>query len=126
MVIEAMNKEGLSLTAFAGLIMVDVSSCYEWMKEHREFSHAVARARACRTLWLERKLLRSRKGAETSAAIFALKNAAPHEWRDLKQTEHTHTVRAEMLTDDQLNAIAAGQSAADAGVIEGDYSVVEP
>ena len=88
---------------------------------HAEFSDAVARARAARVLWLERKLLRSRKGAETTAAIFALKNADPTEWRDLKHTEHRHVVSADMLTDEQLNAIASGASPADVGVIEGDF-----
>jgi hypothetical protein len=73
-------------------------------------------------LFLERKLLRSRKGAETTAAIFALKNAAPDEWRDLKQTEHRQMVSVERLTTEQLHAIASGVDPADVGVIiEGDF-----
>jgi hypothetical protein len=72
-------------------------------------------------LYLERKLLRSRKGAETTAAIFALKNAAPEEWRDLKQTEYRHSITWDKLTDEQLHAIASGVDPADVGVtIEGD------
>ena len=77
-------------------------------------------------LWLERKLLRSRKGAETTAAIFALKNAAPDDWRDIKTTEHRHTVSVETLTDQQLYAIAAGASPADLGIIEADYERLTP
>ena len=50
---------------------------YEWIKVHAQFSDAVARARAARVLHLERKLLSSRKGAEMSATIFALRNAEP-------------------------------------------------
>jgi len=96
-----------------------------WFFAHSEFSDAVSRARAARVLWLERKLLRSRKGAETTAAIFALKNADPTEWRDLKHTEHRHVVSADMLTDEQLNAIASGASPADVGVIEGDFERLE-
>ena len=114
-------SDGLSLTAFAGLIGQGRDTVYKWIRAHSEFSDAVSRARAARVLWLERKLLRSRKGAETTAAIFALKNADPTEWRDLKHTEHRHVVPADMLTDEQLNAIASGASLADVGVIEGDF-----
>jgi hypothetical protein len=74
-------------------------------------------------LWWELKLGRSRKGAETQASIFALKNVAPNEWRDIKTTEHKHSV--EKLTRDQLNAIAAGNSPADAGVIDAEYERVD-
>lgn len=119
LVIEAM-AEGISLTAFAGMIRVAPKTVYEWIKAHSEFSNAVARARGCRVLWLERKLLRSRKGAETTAAIFALKNACPDEWRDVKYQEHKYTLGIEKLTREQLNAIAAGVSPSDAGVIEGE------
>jgi hypothetical protein len=117
-------SEGLSLTAFAGLIGQGRDTVYKWIRAHSEFSDAVSRARAARVLWLERKLLRSRKGAETTAAIFALKNAAPDEWRDVKTTEHRQTFNADMLTDEQLDAIAAGANPADVGVagdlIEGE------
>ena len=119
-VIAAMS-DGLSLTAFAGLIGQGRDTVYKWIRAHSEFSDAVSRARAARVLWLERKLLRSRKGAETSAAIFALKNACPDEWRDLKQTEHRHSLSIQRLTTEQLHAIASGVDPADVGVtIEGD------
>ena len=118
-VIAAMS-DGLSLSAFAGLIGQGRDTVYKWIRAHSEFSDAVSRARAARVLWLERKLLRSRKGAETTAAIFALKNADPTEWRDQKHTEHRHVV-LDMLTDAQLNAIASGASLADVGVIEVDF-----
>jgi hypothetical protein len=113
--------QGFSLTAFAGSIRVAKDTIYEWIKVHAQFSDAVSRARAARVLWLETKLLRSRKGAETTAAIFALKNACPDEWRDLKQTEHRQVVSVERLTTEQLHAIAAGASPADVGVIDGDF-----
>jgi hypothetical protein len=119
-VIAAMS-EGLSLSAFAGLIGQGRDTVYKWIRAHSEFSDAVSRARAARVLWLERKLLRSRKGAETTAAIFALRNAAPDEWRDIKVTEHKHSLSPSSLTDAQLHAIAAGVSPADAGVIESDF-----
>ena len=104
--IERMGK-GLSLTAFAGTIGVSKHADYEWTRVHADFDDAMSRARPARTLWLEQKLLRSRKGAETTAAIFALRNAAPDEWHDIKHTTHDHNVRVEQLSDDQLMAIAA-------------------
>jgi hypothetical protein len=114
---------GISLAAFAGTIGVARKTVYEWIKAHSEFSDAVSRARAARQLWLELKLLRARKGAETQAAIFALKNAAPDDWRDVKTTEHRVSVAVETLSDQQLEAIASGVDPADVGVtgiIEGD------
>jgi hypothetical protein len=119
-VIAAMS-DGLSLSAFAGLIGQGRDTVYKWIRAHSEFSDAVSRARAARVLWLERKLLRSRKGAETTAAIFALKNADPTEWRDVKHSEHRHVVSVDKLTDEQLHAIASGASPADVGVIECNF-----
>jgi hypothetical protein len=104
----ASMAQGLSLSAFCGSIGKSKDQVYSWITLHSEFSNAVARARSKRVLWLEQKLLRSRKGAETSAAIFALRNADPTEWRDLKHTETTHLHAIAELTDAQLMAIAQG------------------
>jgi len=123
-VVELMGQ-GLSLTAFAGAIGHGRETIYGWIRAVPAFSDAVSRARAARVLHLERKLLRARKGAESTAAIFALKNAAPDEWRDVKQTEHRHSLSIDQLTTEQLHAIAAGVAPADVGVIEGDYQVVD-
>jgi hypothetical protein len=120
MLIEVTMREGISLAAFAGLIGVSKDTVYEWIKRHADFSDAVSRARPARLLFLERKLLRSRKGAETSAAMFGLKNADPEEWRDVKHTEHAHTLKVEQLTDAQLYAIASQKSRGNGTVIEGE------
>jgi hypothetical protein len=101
------------------MIRVGRETVYGWIKAHSEFSDAATRAKAIRALWLERKLLRSRKGAETTAAVFALKNACPDEWRDVRHTEHTHAIAPRTLTDAQLEAIAAGHSPSDVGIIDG-------
>ncbi|MFK4515873.1 hypothetical protein ABIF20_003238 [Bradyrhizobium japonicum] len=122
MVVEAMTSEGLSLTAFAGLIGVSRDAVYDWIRAHTDFSHAVSRARAGRVLYLERKLLRARKGAETSAAVFALKNAQPDEWRDVRAVDHQHNVKVETLTDAQLYAIASQKAGAHGTVIDGEYT----
>ena len=128
LVIEKM-AEGLSLTAFAGHIRVSLETVYAWMKTHKEFSEAVSRANPARVLALEVKLLKATKGAQTTAAIFGLRNAAPHEWRDVKYQEHQHNIITERMSDDQLYAIA-GQRAPhqattlhdQAPVLEGEYT----
>jgi hypothetical protein len=119
LVIEKARDQGLSLAAIAGVIGVAQDTIYEWKKVHSEFSDACSRARSARILWWELKLGRSRKGAETTASIFALKNAAPDEWRDVRHTEHTHAIAPRTLTDAQLEAIAAGHSPSDVGIIDG-------
>jgi hypothetical protein len=111
--------QGYSLTAFAGSIRIAPKTVYEWITVHSDFAHAVARARGARVAALEVKLLASRKGAETAAAIFALKNSAPDEWRDIKHTDHTLRISPKQLTDEQLEAIAAGHSPAELGIIDG-------
>lgn len=110
---------GYSLTAVAGMIGVSKDAIYDWIRAHSDFSDAVSRAKPGRLTALETKLLTSRKGAQTTAAIFALRNADPDEWRDVKHQEHSHSVRVETLSDAQLYAIAA-QSAPDGAVIEGE------
>ena len=119
-VIKAMG-EGVSLTGFAGLIGVSKDAIYDWIRVHHEFSHAVARAKAARVLWWERKLMRSRKGAETTASVFALRNADPTEWKDVRSVQHDHSLRIDTLSDAQLYAIASGQAVGDGTVIDGDY-----
>lgn len=122
--VQAHMGQGYSLTAFAGTIRVARETVYAWIKTHSEFSDAVARARAARVAALEAKLLRSRKGAETSAAVFALKNADPTEWRDVKHTEHSHKLAVETLSDAQLFAIASGKHVGDASVLDAEFERV--
>src|SRR5262249_4320221 len=123
-VLEAAHA-GCSLTAFAGIIGVSVDTIYEWRKCHSDFSEACSRAKPARVLWWERKLQRSRKDAETTAAMFALKNMSSDEWRDVKHTEHSHHMSADRLSTAQLHAIASGGIGGDGHTIDGEYSVVD-
>jgi hypothetical protein len=82
--------QGYSLTAAAG----DLGQCYDtliaWTQKHPEFAQAVKHGRAARTAILERELLSMgghKDGARITARIFALKNAAPHEWKDQVQVD---------------------------------------
>lgn len=82
--------EGLSLTAFAGHIGVDRSTISEWMAVHPEFSLACKRGQAVRTMTLERGMLHpDMPGPAVNARRFALANAAPDEWREKQQVEHS-------------------------------------
>ena len=62
--------------------------------------------------------MRSKKGAETSASIFALRNADPSEWRDIRNVQHDHFHSIAQLTDEQLLAIASGRSSDSAPMID--------
>ena len=88
----AAGDEGLSLTAFAGIIGVARSTINEWMGNHPEFSEAVKVHAAKRTLCLERGLLSSEQGPKVTARIFALKNADPENWKDKHEVEHSGAV----------------------------------
>jgi hypothetical protein len=124
--VEDYMAKGYSLTAFAGSIRKGRETVYGWMSAHREFSDAVSRGRAARTAALETKLLAARYGAQCSAAIFALKNAQPDEWRDLKHVETVNTQLVQ-LSDAQLMAIAAGMQGDLTGdVVDGTCERIEP
>ena len=84
-VIDFMSK-GYSLTAFAGNILVAFSTIQEWEKAHEAFSAAIKIGKAARTGILEKELLEKENGPQVTARIFALKNAAPDEWRE--KVEH--------------------------------------
>lgn len=111
-VLEA-GDEGLSLTAFAGIIKVDRDTITEWVKVHPEFSLAVKGHQARRTLKLERDLMRAPDGPNVTSRIFALKNAAPEDWRDKQDVALSGgldvTAKVDMtgLSPDQLRALAS-------------------
>jgi len=81
--------QGFSMTAFAGNISVARSTINEWMRTNPEFSEAIKIGQAKRTAFLERGLLEGDCGPRITARIFALKNAAPEEWRDRQHHELT-------------------------------------
>ena len=104
--IVALMATGLSKTAWAGHIGVCHDTVIEWAKQHPEFSDAVKRGQAARTLKLEQDLLAGTEGPKVTSRIFALKNAAPGEWRDKVETEHSGNVtvnRVERVIVDPAN-----------------------
>lgn len=86
-IIELM-AEGLSLTAAAAELNVCRDTVYEWAKQHPEFSDSKNLGSAKRQLFLERRLLSATDGPVVTSSIFALKNAAPDDWRDKTEVEH--------------------------------------
>lgn len=85
----AFMGEGYSLTAFAGKIGVCGDTVRQWQHDHSGFSAAVKKGQAARTMRLEGTLIAGETGPKVTAHIFALKNAAPDEWRDKQNVEHT-------------------------------------
>ena len=78
-VVEFLSK-GYSLAAFAGSIGVSRDTVYDWGKKLPEFSDALAKAKAARTLYWEKRLDVATKDAR--AVIFALRNACSEEWKN--------------------------------------------
>jgi hypothetical protein len=105
-------KAGLSLTAFAGGIGVARSTLNEWMAEFPEFSEACKKHGAIRARALEEGLLSSDVGARITARIFALKNAAPDEFKDKRETEHSGRIEYANMSEEEIDARLAKLSAA--------------
>ena len=95
-------RQGYSKTAAAAEIGVDRGTLAAWAREHPEFHSAVRLAEGLRTKKLEADLLAAEAGPVVTSRIFALKNAAPDEWRD--KVEHEHTHRYAEMTDEELAA----------------------
>ena len=83
------GREGLSLTGFAVKLGVSKQTVYNWMDEHPEFMDAIEKARAAAQEWWEAALrtqTMTGKGNAT-AAIFAMKNQFPDDYRDRREVD---------------------------------------
>ena len=89
--VESLMRQGFSKTAAAGAIGVSRDTLLEWTKVHADFSGAVKRGEAARTHKLETDLLLAPDGPNVTSRIFALKNAAPEEWKDKQSVDHTNS-----------------------------------
>src|SRR6516225_3005870 len=106
--IEFMGK-GYSLTALAGELGESKDALYDWIATHAEFSHAITQGRAARVKALETRMLSANNGGTAATSIFALKNADPDEWREVRYANIEHTVNLDGISDEQLAAIALGR-----------------
>src|SRR3974390_394336 len=121
MVINHMAK-GRSLTAFAGSIGVGKETVYDWLTKYPDFAAAVEQGHAARVNALEDKMLNADKMCQASVSIFALKNADPDEWREVRYANFEHNVSLATLSDEQLLAIASGQRPSAVGAIDVQYN----
>jgi transposase len=87
-------REGYSITAAAGKLLVSRDTVYAWAEQHPEFSDALNAARAAAAAWWEDRLrdVAEKNEGNATAAIFGLKNRAAEEWRDKTETEHSGSV----------------------------------
>lgn len=92
--------QGHSVTAFAGEIGVARSTVFKWAAEIPEFSDALSIGQAKAVATWERVLLEIARngGGNATAAIFALKNRAPDDWREKVVNEHTGPDGAPLVT----------------------------
>jgi transposase-like protein len=100
-------SQGYSVTAVAGFLGVAKDTVYEWIRVHADFSSAITAGRSMRVAALETKLLSTQVGVGVTAAIFALKNADPDEWKDLYNQQTDVRVTIQHLSDAQLLEIAS-------------------
>lgn len=91
------------MTAAAAEMGFHRQRVYDWERTHPEFSDAVKLARAKRQLFLERRLLTEDSGPKITSTIFALKNAAPDDWKDKHEVENNTKLSA----DDSLAGLLA-------------------
>ena len=98
---------GLSKTAAAGVLGISRETFLQWESDHLAFSLAVKRGEAARTLRLEQDLLTAEAGPTVTSRIFALKNAAPDEWRDKVHNEHSGPNGGPIQTEATNAVIAA-------------------
>ena len=106
----AFCADGFSLTGYAGFIGVDRDTLTAWADAYPEFSLACRKAKAARTLGLEKDASRVRKdgGGAGSATliVFGLKNFAPDEYADVQTNklvgDANHPITIENVTAREL------------------------
>ena len=91
---------GFSKFATAGSLGVSKQTFDTWCHAHPEFLAAVKEGETMRTLKLEADLLAAPDGPTVTSRIFALKNAAPEEWRDRQMHEMTGKDGGPIKTED--------------------------
>lgn len=86
---EATLALGYSEAVLAGELGVCIDTITEWKKVHPDFSASVKRGRAKGAkVWEDRlATIATKNEGNATAAIFALKNRLPTEWRDKTEQE---------------------------------------
>lgn len=115
-IIVDLMSAGFSLAAAASTLDVHRQRVYEWCERHPEFADAVNKGRVKRQMFLENRLLTADSSPHVTSTIFALKNAAPDDWREKVVNEHTgkdggpietkKELDMSKLTEEELAALA--------------------
>jgi hypothetical protein len=98
-----MGQEGKTWTAIAATIGVARETLYDWMDKKPDFSDAMKQSRHMAQLWWEDTLQGQSRGAfeggNATAAIFAMKNQFPDDYRDRRehQVDTTQTIELNFL-----------------------------
>lgn len=83
-----MGKDGKTWTAIAATLDVTRDTLYRWMDVYPEFSDAMKKSREHAAQWWEDTLQDQARGkiegGSTTAAIFAMKNQFPDDYKDRK------------------------------------------
>lgn len=116
----ATGEGGGSLAEMAEACDVDRETINNWMAREEEFSRAVKRGLQKAQVWWERQgrsaTFGDTDGFNATSYIFNMKNRFKDDWRDKVETEHsggvklTHTTDMTRLSNDELQAIIAGNA----------------
>ncbi|MBZ9654675.1 helix-turn-helix domain-containing protein [Phyllobacterium lublinensis] len=96
--IMSLMSEGYSLAAAASQLGIHRQRVYDWASKHEEFGEQVKLAMVKRQFFLEKRLLTATTGPEVTSAIFALKNAAPADFREKQEVEHSGPMQVTFTT----------------------------
>jgi len=89
----ALGKKGKTWTAIANELGVSRETIYTWMDIHPNFLDAMKLSRGMAMQWWEQTLqgqaLGELPGGSATAAIFAMKNQFPDDYRDRREVDHS-------------------------------------
>jgi DNA-binding XRE family transcriptional regulator len=101
-------QQGYSKVAVAGFLGISRKTFQNWEKDHPYFREMIEIGESARCLHLETGLLKAGTSQEVTSRIFALKNAAPTEWKDRHTQEMTGPdggpIKAETVISDDLKS----------------------
>ena len=88
--VRELGKQGLTHTAIAATLDVSRETLYRWRDEYEDFSDALKAARSAAQHKWERILMGQANGSingNATAAIFAMKNQFPDDYRDRREMD---------------------------------------
>lgn len=107
-----LGKEGKTWTAIANHLGITRETIYAWIDTKPEFSYAMNLSRAMAMEWWEKTLqgqaLGEIPGGSATAAIFAMKNQFPDDYKDRREVDHSGELKVVEVSflgyDDAIDA----------------------